>query len=118
MNLFFQLTLGMRVQERYGALRFALLFLISGICGNLLSDAFSKNGVGASTACFGLIGAEVAGVLLAWPYAADEWKSETFKRLGTMFLMIFMWEAMNWKTIGHFGHLGGFISGLLMGMIL
>lgn len=52
-NVFFQLRMGFRLERRYGVLKFALLYALSAIYGNLLSAAVvfcNAIKVGASTA--------------------------------------------------------------------
>merc|ERR1719356_2217844 len=56
-NTLFQVFSAPRALEFYGSKRFVCLFLVSGACGNLLSAATEHVDVGASTACYGLIGA-------------------------------------------------------------
>mmetsp|Transcript_109731 Transcript_109731/g.310148 ORF Transcript_109731/g.310148 Transcript_109731/m.310148 type:complete len:201 (+) Transcript_109731:926-1528(+) len=118
MNLIFQALSGPKALDAYGSRAFACLFLVSGLCGNLLSDAFGMNGVGASTACYGLIGAFLAQLCLAWPEmdAQQRWLAKVNVLANGAFLLI--WEVAQWKTIDHFGHLGGLLSGLALGLAL
>ena len=90
------------------------------VCGNLLSDAFGVNGVGASTACYGLIGVQLSRLFIVeWRYIANEDVKDSLKRywLQTAGFLAF-WEFINWQTIDHFGHLGGLLGGLCCGLLL
>jgi len=60
-NMYARLSLGTFVERNYGHSRFDLVYFLSGFTGNVFSFLFTgENGfsVGASTAVFGLIGAE------------------------------------------------------------
>ena len=59
-NLSFQLNMGCDWEREHGHLLFALLFFPAGVTGNLLSGAMGYTGVGASTSCYGLVGASMA----------------------------------------------------------
>ena len=50
--------LGMQIEYLFGPWRFLVIYLVSGICGNIASFAFTPAiSAGASTALFGLFGA-------------------------------------------------------------
>ena len=52
--------LGTQMESLYGSLRFALIYLLSGLMGNLMSFAFNDSiSVGASTSLFGLFAAAI-----------------------------------------------------------
>ena len=116
MNVFFQLSLSPRFEIELGSQKFTTLFLSAGILGNLVSGAFSFSSmsVGASTACYGLLGAEYMREYLIWPSLSDETKAQTKSRLMIQSIMLIAWEVMNWYTVCHMGHLGGFIGGFCL----
>ncbi len=59
LNMYALYILGRDVESLFGHGRFVLLYLLSAFGGNVLSFAFSEAiSVGASTAIFGLIGAQ------------------------------------------------------------
>ena len=113
MNILFQLSLSPRFEIELGSSKFTLLFFSAGILGNLVSGAFSFSSmsVGASTACYGLLGAEYMREYLIWPSLSDETKALTQSRLMIQSIILIAWEIMNWYTVCHMGHLGGFIGG-------
>eukprot|EP00927_Polykrikos_kofoidii_P034957 TRINITY_DN29540_c0_g2_i1.p1 TRINITY_DN29540_c0_g2~~TRINITY_DN29540_c0_g2_i1.p1 ORF type:complete len:342 (-),score=40.83 TRINITY_DN29540_c0_g2_i1:189-1214(-) len=118
MNLSFQFMSGPGALELYGPLRFCVLFLGAGVCGNLLSDAFETNGVGASTSLYGLIGADIAQVWLVWHLPGrEEWRQQVRQSLLMRLGFLVFWEVLNWKTIDHYGHLGGFLSGFSIAVL-
>lgn len=52
--------LGTQMESLYGSLRFALIYLLSGLMGNLMSFAFNDSiSAGASTSLFGLFAAAI-----------------------------------------------------------
>lgn len=114
MNLYFECSSGPAIEQESGPLRFAVLFIGSGVMGNLLSDAFGVNGVGGSTSCFGLVGMDMAIWYERWPQL-EQWERDNVKRSLMMRVGgLLAWEIIMWKEIDHFGHLGGFIGGALI----
>ena len=64
-NIFSQLILGSMIEQQLGFVKFALLYMGSGVGGYVFSSIANDNlSVGASTAIFGLIGAMVNYSLL------------------------------------------------------
>eukprot|EP00392_Amoebophrya_sp_AT5.2_P006211 g6221.t1 len=120
MNLYFQFSEGTTAEVEFGAAKFLLLFLVSGIAGNLLSDAFGVSGVGASTSCYGLIGVQMGRLFVVeWPHISDaQTKQRLQEHWSRVAGMLLFWEVMNWSTIDHYGHLGGFLSGACIGCLL
>ena len=116
LNVFFQLSMSPRFESMLGSPgKFLTLFIGSGVVGNLVSAARGSNGSGASTACYGLLGAEYLCEYIAWPSLTDGAQKEAVKqRLIRQTAFLLMWEFVNWETVGHFAHLGGFIGGGLI----
>lgn len=104
-------TLTPVVAHAFGLHRTATIYLLSGIGGSLLSHLSGSHGVGASGAICGLLGA----VLL---YG---WRRRDGPEYG-----LFRW-ALQWtgiiaiiglafpRMIDNYGHLGGFLAGVLLG---
>lgn len=114
LNLYFECSAGPAIEARDSAPAFALLFFGAGLMGNLLSDAMGVNGVGGSTACYGIIGMTFAMAYRRWPEMELE-ERESMKRWAMQTCgMLLLWELMLWKEIDHFGHLGGFLGGFLI----
>lgn len=114
MNLYFECSVGTRVESQDAPLAFAGLFFGAGLMGNLCSDAFGVNGVGGSTSCYGLIGLDMASWYKRWGGLNLE-EREAVKR-GIMVQLGFLagWEIMNWYVIDHYGHAGGFFGGFVL----
>ena len=61
MNMYSLFIIGPQTEARYGTGRFAFIYIISAVCGSLLSAGYNPNvmSVGASGAIFGVLGALV-----------------------------------------------------------
>lgn len=103
--------LGKIMEPLFGHCRFLLLYLISGLAGNVASFVFNPNAIaaGASTAIFGLLG---AGLMLG-----DSFKTNpAIRQLAHQFLLLVSLNLLfnlSASGIDLFGHLGGLIGGLL-----
>lgn len=118
-NLLLQLTMGLDVEKQIGTVRYAFIYIISGISGNLLGLNFAQNGVsstGASGALFGTIAVN----LLIFLLHRDK---TTVKYYGVMILILIS-EVVICFVLGllpgldNFCHIGGFVSGLLLGLAI
>ncbi len=110
-NMYALFVFGRGLEMHYGHLRYLLLYLVGGFSGNVFSFLFSPNpSLGASTAIFGLLGAEAIFVYKNRQlYGADA--------RGILFNII-MLMAVNLALglspgIDNWGHLGGLIGGLV-----
>ncbi len=109
--------MGQQVEAIYGHLRFFLIYLISGLAGNVLSFAFNTPGVqsgGASTSLFGLFG---AFVVLGF-YFRDNLAIQAMVRQFTLFIGMSLLFGLFDQSIDILGHIGGLIGGILAGNIL
>lgn len=119
MNVLFQVFTAPKAQEIYGYKRFLCLFMVSGICGNLLSGAFEHMGVGSSTACYGVTGAYAVQAFVMWQQVEDPaWKKYMRNMILVTVGMCVLWEVIQWNTLDHFGHAGGLLSGICLGIML
>ncbi len=110
--------MGLRLEHTLGSVRFAILYLGSGLCGNLLSlyqewmtEDFAVS-AGASGAVFGVIGG-----LIAWA-AFHKGKVEGLTTKG-LFGMAALSLYYGFSTAGvdNWGHIGGILGGFLLGSI-
>ncbi len=117
MNGFTLLYVGQILEPMVGHWRFFVIYMLSGIMGNLASFAFGANNVisaGASTSLFGMFAAFLAlGVI----YRENRFLRELGKSfLGLIAVNLLMDLTMSGIDI--WGHVGGAIGGLLLGYAL
>ena len=111
-NMYALFSLGSNLERFFGHSRFLLLYVLGAFAGNVASFLFTDGySVGASTAVFGLIGAE--GVFL---YQNRKlFGSETNRAIGNIVFI----AAVNLLIIGslpfidNWGHIGGLVGGLM-----
>lgn len=108
--------MGLIIEPMLGHWRFLLIYLLSGVGGNLLSLAFGSDksiGAGASTALFGLFGAVIAlGIRhRANPAVAYVGRQALVLAVLNLIIDIFL------PNIDICGHIGGLISGFLLAMM-
>lgn len=115
-NMMSLLFVGVRLEQEFGFLRIGLLFVLSGFGGSLLSAISLKStiSVGASGALFGLLGAMLSELIVNWSLYAN--------KCAALFTLIFV-IALNLAVsmlphVDGAAHIGGFVSGFLLGFIL
>jgi membrane associated rhomboid family serine protease len=133
-NMFIFLFLGMAFEQRIGAKKFLIIYLLTGVIGALSHSILDLGSwiplIGASGAVFGIMGA------FAYSYPRDEIVMPI--PVGIMFItrikvmyavvifalmetFIVMYEAAGsgpQSNTAHFAHLGGLISGLIIAAII
>lgn len=117
MNGFTLLYVGQILEPMVGHWRFFVIYMLSGIMGNLASFAFGANNVisaGASTSLFGMFAAFLALGLI---YRENRFLRELGKSfLGLIVINLLMDLTMSGIDI--WGHVGGAVGGLLLGYAL
>lgn len=108
--------MGMIIEPMIGHLRFLVIYLLSGVGGNLLSLALGSDksiGAGASTALFGLFGAVIAlGIRHRNnPAIAYVARQALVLAIINLFIDIFL------PNIDIYGHIGGLLTGFLLAML-
>ncbi len=114
-NMYSLYVLGASVENFLGRWKFIVVYLVSGICGGLLSAATGSNtiSVGASGAIFGL-----AGALLYFGYHYRTYLGEAIKKQIIPIILINLLIGYLIAGIDNFGHIGGLIGGILCTMAL
>jgi rhomboid protease GluP len=115
MNCYILYALGPNVEQSFGSVRFAVMYLVAGFMGNVLSFVMPPDvgSLGASGAVFG-----IAGVLLVYlfrrrrsAFVAQYLRSILFFiGINLAFGLLFRGGIDNWAHIG--GLLGGIVLGL------
>lgn len=111
--------LGESVEKYFGSLRYIILYLLAGSCGNLVSIVHECvaglliSSVGASGAIFGIIGAVFVLVIVH----KGHWKQITFGRL--VFMIAYsLYSGFVASNINNAAHVGGFVSGIVIALVL
>ncbi|XP_044506641.1 RHOMBOID-like protein 1 [Mangifera indica] len=115
-NMLSLLFIGVRLEQEFGFVRIGLLYVISGFGGGIMSALFLEQGisVGASGALFGLLGAMLSELIANWTIYANR-----FAAMLTLIFVILVNLAMGiLPHVDNFAHIGGFLSGLLLGFVL
>jgi len=111
MNMITLYFVGMQIEAAFGHTRFLVMFLVSGIGGNIASFCFSDSlSAGASTAIFGLFG---AFMMLGESF----WQNPVISQLARTFMaFVLMNIAFDVFTPGIdlAGHIGGLAAGFLV----
>ncbi|WP_338122004.1 rhomboid family intramembrane serine protease [Carnobacterium divergens] len=103
--------LGIQLEGVFGHLRFALIYLLSGIAGNVASFAFNDAiSAGASTALFGLFG---TALMLAETFRHNVQMQEMAKTFG-IFIGLNLVTGFMSTSVDNSGHIGGLIGGFLI----
>ena len=117
-NMFSLYYLGTIIRRYYSDSEFWLIYLISGLAGNLLSFFFTDYlSLGASGAIMGL-----GGVLIYRMFFDRE--AKRFRHMGNYLMFGFMvlfnlfYGIFSEANIDNYGHFGGFFAGLLLAWLL
>jgi len=110
-NMYALLRLGAPLERRFGNVRFLLLYLAGAFAGNVFSFLLSEsNSLGASTAIFGLLGAELVFLYQNRQLLGKQANAgiQNVIQIAVINLLIGLTPGIdNW------GHLGGLCGGLL-----
>ena len=110
-NMYALVAFGAGLERHFGHVRFLMLYVLAGFAGNvlsfLLSDGYS---VGASTAVFGLVGAEAVFL-----YQNRALLGNQFGRaIGNVLFIVAVNLALGLTPgIDNWGHVGGLLGGLV-----
>lgn len=105
--------IGIQIENIFGHARFLVIYLLSGIAGNLASFVFLPNtlSAGASTSIFGLFG--------AFLMLGESFRNNPYIRLMSrqflMFVVINLAFDLFSPGIDIYGHIGGLVGGFLLG---
>ncbi|KAM3739764.1 hypothetical protein ACB098_08G046800 [Castanea mollissima] len=114
-NMLSLIFIGIRLEQEFGFVRIGLLYVISGFGGSLMSALFiqSRISVGASGALFGLLGGMLSELITNWTIYANK-----LAALLTLIVIIIINLAVGiLPHVDNFAHIGGFLSGFLLGFV-
>lgn len=110
-NMYALIVFGAGLERHFGRWRFLALYLLSGFTGNVLSFLLSNGySVGASTAIFGLVGAE--GVFLVQNRGL--FGNQFGRAIGNVIFIVAVNLLLGLTPgIDNWGHVGGLLGGLV-----
>ncbi|XP_076871986.1 inactive rhomboid protein 2-like isoform X2 [Brachyhypopomus gauderio] len=108
----FQMTILRDLEKLAGWLRISIIYIFSGITGNLASALFLpyRAEVGPAGSQFGLLACLFVELFQGWQMLEKPWKA--FLKLLTIVLFLFLCGLLPW--IDNVAHIFGFLSGLLL----
>lgn len=116
-NMYTLVYIGLMIENKLGPFATATVYLLSGICGSLLSVYTHNLGfmIGASGAIMGMFGAFLALLLSS----AFEKSANKALLISTVILVAYMLlSGLAAKGVDNSAHFGGIISGFIIGYLL
>jgi len=113
-NLYSLYVIGPQLESFFGKIKYTIIFIGSGVIGNLLSMAFLQDtyvSVGASGAIFGLLGA-----LLYFGYHYRVYLSGVIRSQIIPLIILNLSIGFIATSINNLAHIGGLIGGVLLSM--
>uniref|UniRef100_A0A8K9Y521 Inactive rhomboid protein n=1 Tax=Oncorhynchus mykiss TaxID=8022 RepID=A0A8K9Y521_ONCMY len=110
--LCFQMTILRDLEKLAGWLRISIVYILSGITGNLASAIFLpyRAEVGPAGSQFGILACLFVELFQSWQILAQPWRA--FIKLLCVVLFLFAFGLLPW--IDNFAHIFGFISGFFL----
>ena len=114
-NMYSLYIIGKEIENLYGKSKYLVIYVLSGLCGSILSIAFSHNTIsaGASGAIFGLLGA-----LLYFGYYYRTYLGATIRSSIIPVIILNLIIGMLTPGISNSAHIGGLVGGILVSMMV
>ena len=112
-NMWVLMDIGPQIEELYGSARYFFIYVATGIGGYALSSFMGNFSVGGSGALLGLVGVLLAMTMGRRSAGMQMLRSQLIKWL----IYIAIWGLV-FRGIDNFAHLGGFVSGFVLGKIM
>ncbi len=114
-NMYSLYIIGKEIENLYGKSKYLVIYVLSGLCGSILSLAFSHNTIsaGASGAIFGLLGA-----LLYFGYYYRTYLGATIRSSIIPVIILNLIIGMLIPGISNSAHIGGLVGGILVSMMV
>ncbi|BAP85472.1 membrane protein [Paucilactobacillus hokkaidonensis JCM 18461] len=108
--------IGTQIEMLFGHARFAIIYLVTAVTGNLASFVFLPNALsaGASTAIFGLFG---AFLMLGESFRTNPYIRAMSRQFLLFVVMNLAFDLFS-PGIDIYGHIGGLVGGFLMGYVV
>ncbi|ANZ58242.1 rhomboid family intramembrane serine protease [Fructilactobacillus lindneri] len=106
---------GKILENIFGHIRYFIIFMVSGFCGNLMSFAFENSlSAGSSTSLFGLFG---SFLMLACVMKDNEFITQTAKTFLLLIIINLIFDLFA-PGINIYGHIGGLIGGFMISFVV
>lgn len=116
LNMYSLYVLGSQLESFYGKFKFLVIYLVSGIAGNLLTLPLLQSNVvsvGASGAIFGLMGS-----LLYFGYHYRVYLGTVIKSQIIPLIVLNLLIGFLVTSINNFAHIGGLVGGILISIVV
>lgn len=117
-NMLMQMTMGREMEKQIGSLRFASVYISSGIFGFVLGANFAGEGTastGASGALFGIMGLYLLDLFYNWRERRKPVRDLMFSLLDIVIAFVL---GLIPGVVDNFSHMGGLLMGLVLGICL
>jgi rhomboid protease GluP len=113
-NMWVMMDLAPTIEELYGSARFLFVFIVTGVCGYILSFLTGHpNSVGASGSLLGLVGLMLALTTGRQSAAMRMLRSQLLYWLAYIVVLGILMPG-----IDNYAHAGGFVAGFVLGKIM
>ncbi|XP_034073031.1 inactive rhomboid protein 1 isoform X2 [Gymnodraco acuticeps] len=111
-SVFFQMTVLRDIEKLAGWLRISIIYMLSGITGNLASAIFLpyRAEVGPAGSQFGILACLFVELFQSWQILERPWRA--FTKLLAISVFFFSFGLLPW--IDNFAHICGFVSGFFL----
>eukprot|EP00299_Pterocystis_sp_00344_P019266 c9577_g1_i1.p1 GENE.c9577_g1_i1~~c9577_g1_i1.p1 ORF type:complete len:715 (+),score=134.54 c9577_g1_i1:46-2190(+) len=112
MNALGQYVLVAQVEFVAGFWRTAVMYIVSGMCGFMISALFSSDQLsnGSSAAIYGMLGVETVDLFQSWQVV-----DQKFAQVCGLFIKLILFLGIGTLPyIDNFAHVGGFVSGIVV----
>ena len=111
-----------RIEHSFGLVRTFLIYMLSGIGGNIFSALIDSMDIkaGASTSLYGVIGVIIGYMIINWSgldIVGPIMKYQLCCTSVMIIMFIFFFSVLGTANVDAFGHLGGFLTGLFLSSI-
>ena len=113
-NMLWLRVLGPQVAEAFGRARLIIIYLVTGVGGFLFSNLLNGSyTIGASCAVFGLL-----GVMVVYGRRRGGTVGRAMTRTNLIWAGVGAMYGLALPGVNNFGHAGGFLAGLAIGMLM
>lgn len=122
-NLLLQVTMGSSIERNIGIIKYAIIYISSGIGGFLLGANFTPQGI-ASTGALGALFGIVATNIILFIYTGKKNTNMYGTKHYALFICIMIGEIVISLVLGllpgldNFSHIGGFAMGILSSIVV